>query len=145
MHVNSGVRGAPLLLQQLQKEVEALRDQLATQYEVSEASAARIRQLEREKEVVTGAFDNRSNNLQGMAELRKQEAKVGTARLGRGVCHTTWRLLLCGDFARPTRACPCSSAQIPAIIGCQRVPMACRDGAASLRECGEWQHQASCV
>lgn len=58
-------------MQHLQREVEALRDQLVYQNELAEASAAKIRQLEYEKEVHTGAFDGRSNELGGqLAEAR---------------------------------------------------------------------------
>jgi len=72
-HVNSGARGAPLLVQQLQKEVESLRDQLLYQHELAEASAAKIRQLEHEKEVATGAFDDRSHSLEHLlAEAREE-------------------------------------------------------------------------
>lgn len=42
-HVNAGPRGAPLLIQQLQREVEQLRDELLYQHELAEASAAKVR------------------------------------------------------------------------------------------------------
>ncbi len=42
-HVNAGARGAPLLMNNLQHEVESLRDQLMAQVEINEANAQKVR------------------------------------------------------------------------------------------------------
>lgn len=76
--MNGGPRGAPLLVSQLQREVETLRDQLIYQHELAEANAAKVRQLEREKSVVTTTFDQRSNELQHLLAAAREE--LGTTR-----------------------------------------------------------------
>ena len=53
-HVNNGMRGAPLLMQNLQKEVEQLRDQLMYQHHLAEASAAKVRAVGRQTCVSAG-------------------------------------------------------------------------------------------
>ncbi|KXZ44324.1 hypothetical protein GPECTOR_69g417 [Gonium pectorale] len=62
-HVNTGSRGAPLMMQQLARELEGARDQLLAQNQLAEASAAKVRQLEREKELMVAAFDQRVAEL----------------------------------------------------------------------------------
>ncbi|GLC34566.1 hypothetical protein PLESTB_001247700 [Pleodorina starrii] len=78
-HVNAGTRGAPLMMQQLTRDLEAARDQLQLQNQLAEASAAKVRQLEREKELLVAAFDQRVSELQSSLLVARQD--LGTARL----------------------------------------------------------------
>lgn len=43
-HINTGARGAPLMMQQLTRDLEGARDQLLAQNQLAEASAAKVRQ-----------------------------------------------------------------------------------------------------
>lgn len=72
-HVNVGARGAPLMLAQLQRENEILRDQLTYQHELAEASAAKVRLMEREAHVVTTTFDNRKHELEHVLACTREE------------------------------------------------------------------------
>ncbi len=73
-HVNVGPRGAPLMMNQMARDLEATRDALMAQNTLAEAGAARVRQLEREKELLVAAFDTKT------AELRSRCGRVGGPR-----------------------------------------------------------------
>ncbi|GLI64110.1 hypothetical protein VaNZ11_007285 [Volvox africanus] len=77
-HINAGARGAPLMMQQLTRDLEAARDQLLAQNQLAEASAAKVRQLEREKELLVAAFDQRVAELQSSLLVARQD--LGSAR-----------------------------------------------------------------
>ncbi|GIL72118.1 hypothetical protein Vretimale_492 [Volvox reticuliferus] len=77
-HVNSGARGAPLMMQQLTRDLESARDQLLAQNQLAEASASKVRQLEREKELLVAAFDQRVAELQSSLLVARQD--LGSAR-----------------------------------------------------------------
>ncbi|GFR40226.1 hypothetical protein Agub_g794 [Astrephomene gubernaculifera] len=78
-HVNAGTRGAPLMMQQLTRDLEAARDQLVMQHQLAEASAAKVRQLEREKELLVAAFDQRVSELQSSLMVARQDLSAARA------------------------------------------------------------------
>jgi len=80
-HVNGPQRGVPLLVSGMQKEVEMLRDQLVTQHELAEANAAKVRQLEHEKEITVGTFDTRSNELMHLLSCTRDDLSSTRAAL----------------------------------------------------------------
>ncbi|GAX78783.1 hypothetical protein CEUSTIGMA_g6220.t1 [Chlamydomonas eustigma] len=83
IHVNGGLRGAPMLIQHLQKEVETLRDQLTFQNELAEASAAKIRQLEYERDINTGAYTSHSNDQASQLSNTREELAQAQADIER--------------------------------------------------------------
>ncbi|KAL6756783.1 hypothetical protein V8C86DRAFT_2641239 [Haematococcus lacustris] len=78
-HVNGGSRGAPLVINHLQREVEVLRDNVVYQHELAEANAAKVRQLEREKEVVTNTFDTRRSDLEHIIATTRDDLAAARA------------------------------------------------------------------
>ncbi|EFJ52451.1 hypothetical protein VOLCADRAFT_115928, partial [Volvox carteri f. nagariensis] len=58
---------------QLTRDLEAARDQLLIQNQLAEASAAKVRQLEREKELLVAAFDHRVSELQSSLLVARQD------------------------------------------------------------------------
>ncbi|KAG2428600.1 hypothetical protein HYH02_014302 [Chlamydomonas schloesseri] len=80
-HVNAGSRGAPLMMQQLTRDLESTRDQLLAQNQLAEASAAKVRQLEREKELLVAAYDQRTAELHSSLLVARQDLAAARAEV----------------------------------------------------------------
>ena len=80
-HVNAGSRGAPLMMQQLTRDLESTRDQLLAQNQLAEASAAKVRQLEREKELLVAAYDQRTSELHSSLLVARQDLAAARAEV----------------------------------------------------------------
>eukprot|EP00798_Chlamydomonas_sp_ICE-L_P029287 gene29288-12531_t len=74
-HVNAGVRGAPVIMHAIQKEVEMLKEKLLYQHSMAEASAEKIRMLEYDRDMTSGAFGDRAQDLQHMLSSQQEMIK----------------------------------------------------------------------
>ncbi|MEW5310692.1 MAG: hypothetical protein WDW38_002463 [Sanguina aurantia] len=72
-HVNEGVRGAPLMMMQMSRDLDSMREQLQFQHSLAEASAAKVRQLEHEKAVVNSTFEHRVNQLEAQLSATRSD------------------------------------------------------------------------
>lgn len=63
------------MMQQVTKEVEALRDQLLFQNQMAEANASKVRQLEKEKELMVQAYEQKVTELDSALRQARQELR----------------------------------------------------------------------
>eukprot|EP00198_Chlamydomonas_reinhardtii_P012642 XP_001701979.1 predicted protein [Chlamydomonas reinhardtii] len=69
------------MMQQLTRDLESTRDQLLAQNQLAEASAAKVRQLEREKELLVAAYDQRTSELHSSLLVARQDLAAARAEV----------------------------------------------------------------
>ncbi|KAG1675152.1 hypothetical protein FOA52_003375 [Chlamydomonas sp. UWO 241] len=79
-HVNSGARGAPLMMTSLAQEVEQLREELTQAYQTIDAQAERIRVLESDSAVGAGAFKSQASEMNAALAYARVAAQTTAAQ-----------------------------------------------------------------
>ena len=61
--MSHGIRGVPRLVNQMAREMQALKDELVFQHEMAEAHGSRVRALEKERDVLASSFAQRLHQV----------------------------------------------------------------------------------